>query len=1255
MALLFIPYTLNLNSKDKITEERGFQSMKSVYKKYKDRLIEISGRNRSLYSKNISRKNSYDIGKLLHNNSASAEEFVDFLWKGRRSGYKLINFEDATSRSHIARNVMKEEAPTRAQIRKTTDSELKTLNYLKREIEEIEKETGRYELYVGYPFVEGYLKGDVMIKAPLLLFPVKLNMEKDMCELDLIPFESVQLNKALMLAYAKAQNMDLSDFEYDFESMTQAGFKNLQAFMKYLLNKGFKFKYSERKNLTAFDHARDPRPGDALEIKNHCVVGRYPTANSIYDDYNVLEKKHLITDAITALITGKEKKQKKQKDNEIYTINQLDYAQENAIDLINKTGNLVIYGPPGTGKSQTIVNIISDALCKNKRVLVVSQKKAALDVVFNRLKELNKKCIILADVEKNKIDFYERLKNTHNEITGNEKASVKEKYRRVESDLSHEVNTLQNISDTLLTRTSFGLSLQEMYSQSYNLGKNTSDYSVYEKMKKTDIIKLGYNDISTTIRVITEKNKDTLFYEHTQMYKQNPFISHVLLGLDVHKINKAKKFILGFVEKGAVPFNTAKYPNSRYLLTYLLEQDKSDIDETSYIKKLASMIYGLQKSSGNQSVSEIRQNLLDAQEAVKAYLGNFDAVKECLDAKGFAVVMDAAANGNNTNLRRVLAILNDYASIGDLKTNVNSLTKYEKMFLEFAYENSKTQSAFHDCMNKILPIRIYHEIVKNEQLFGKELSDILVFEDIKSRIVSLKKEQRGLVKDIAVEKFNEDYKTFYANSSENKNYLYEILKQRGHLPIRRLLEKYKDFLLRLFPCWLLSPETVSTVMPLQKELFDLVVFDEASQVFIENTLPTIYRGKHIAIAGDNKQLRPTNAFIKRYLGVDEAEDAESSEDASINAALKVESLLDLATSRYSSANLTYHYRSNYEELINFSNYAFYGGKLQIAPNTTRAIGNRPIVRIKVDGLWEDRKNKKEAQTVVDLVKKIFKTRKKNETIGIITFNSEQEELIKDMLDAEALKDDVFKKQYFKEQNRKEKGEDISIFVKNIENVQGDERDIIIFSIGYAKNDKERITSQFGSLSQVGGENRLNVAITRAKNKIYVITSIEPEELVSVENSKNLGPRILKKYLQYVRAISKGDSKESSLILESMSMSQNINRKLTGRGMEQQIKAQLEKQGYTVFTNLGNADYKISLGIYNKKADKYVVGIETDIAAYKSSISTLERDVYRPKFLESRGWNLIRVWSRDYWQNPNKVIKEIMKEADSQMRKLSSNK
>lgn len=1270
--------------------------MKSIYKYYKERLIEISGKNRSLYARKISKKYAYDIGEVIGSDKDEFQEFLTFLWKGKRTGYPLIhknmrerlykNFNlegkvKALSKSTEGMSLedkraeaFRQERIKREEGKKIVTSQVNALKNLKREIDEFAKETGRYELFIGYPFVVGKINKDITIKAPLILFPVTINVESDKeVTIEAKNDDFVQFNKVLMLAYAREHRLNTEGMLLEFDNLMDYKLRTVKDVVDYLSAYGYKFKLPdkfENSKLMKFDDIPEPDEIDNLKIVNACVIGRFPLANSIYNDYTLLEKKHLTTASIRELLEAKSVKKKKKKvDNRVYTINDLDYSQENAIEKLNESGNLVIYGPPGTGKSQTIVNIISDALCKNKKVLVVSQKKAALEVVYNRLGNLNSKCMFITDAEKNKVEFYERCSQMHQVILNSQLEDIKsDDFDKVENDIRKEIGELNTISETLFTKTPFGLTLQEMYANSARIGKNSNDYVLYKLMlKNKDIMAMNYDELSSTLRVIKDKNKAELYYRYIELKQNNPLIDHIKPKVDVHTINQTKTYLREITQKNIIPFDTARHPHARQLMVYMLENDVENVED---MKPLIEMIsknenkglhkglfwskiffpaYPFVKSKVNKKEEEIKENFNQTLQEIQDYIKEYSLLNKVLDRKGYLMAIDNIINGNAIFLKLLLNALNDYLEIRDVNNALSNLTNEERIILNFAYENSKTARQYKENVEKILPLRIYYETLRYEELYKTKLAKIIDFENIRNRILSLQKDEKEISRKICLNKFKDEYVEYFNNSEENKNYLYQITKQQNLLPIRKTMELYNEFLLKLFPCWLLSPESVSTIFPLKKDLFDIILFDEASQVFIENTLPTIYRGKSIVVAGDSKQLRPTATFMKRYMGNDSDEEI----DLATQAALEVESLLDLATSRFNSTNLNYHYRSKSEELINFSNYAFYDGKLQIAPNISKNIGDKPITRIKVNGRWLQRKNQEEANAIVGLLKKLIKNKRNKSSIGIITFNTEQENAIEDAIDAECQKDSIFRDAYIKEQNRKVNNEDSSIFIKNLENVQGDERDIIIFSIGYARNEYGKVASHFGPLSVEGGENRLNVAITRAKEKIYVVTSIEPEEL-AVEGTKNAGPKIFKSYLQYVRAVSNKKNKEASFILDSFRSSlQGAKTEVIGNSLENEIKAELVKLGYNVETNLGNTDYKLSLAIYDKKEDRYLLGIECDYSAYKSSPSILERDVYRNKFLSSRGWTIMRVWSRDWWLNKQKVINNIVKAVNSNKKKIAS--
>lgn len=1246
--------------------------MKSIYTYYKERLIEISGKNRSLYLKNINKKNGYDVGRILSSDAELTEELLDLMLSGKSipfniygkgtkdlvlSAYNVASkFPNKTFEDE--KEAQKYESDKKNFIKRSFEQEGNCLKVLKREIEEIEKETGRYELYLCYPFVYGTIK-NYTFKAPLLMFPVEIDLIDDSTINICFKYgEHIQLNKALMLAIANCKHLNLQDMEMEFDSINSK-FGSIQGLMDYLRKFGIKISYKPEKKLYHYGKYGEPNVTSPLEVKSLCLLSRCSLANSIYSDYSALEKKHLTNDSINELLNARADKNKIKKCNDLYLINNVDYAQEQVVRNVNEKGNMVIYGPPGTGKSQTIVNVISDAICKNKRVLVVSQKKAALEVVYNRLSNLNEKAMFIVDAEKERRDFYKRCFDAHEAImksTFNEK--LYKEYDELEKRLEIEVENLNTISKCLNEKTPFGLSLQQMYYGSYKLGKKSMEYELYQKMKKDKhLMSLNYSELVSALSILEEKNKAETYFNYVEDKKKNPFIDALKEDLSVHVVAEAQSHLKKLFSVRRALFDASKYKYARQVLTYY-DQVKNNKNSDALIKLIAKYeypksenflktsymlfpLYPFAKAVMLKKEGYVKKEVQKTLDAVDEYLEDYAFLKDILTESGYLLAVDGILNGNNSILRMLLWAVENYVKLNDINLSLKNLDENQKYVLNFAYENGNTYPKFMAVLNAVLPVRIYHEIVKCEEEKHSMLSATVDFENIRARIVSIKKQQNEVSKKIAMQTFNEDYKKMINGSTASKDYLYQISKTQNLWSIRKTMEVYGDYLFKLFPCFLLSPENVSTILPLKRNLFDVVLFDEASQVFIENTIPSIYRGNRIVVAGDAKQLRPTTTFMKRYMGAGVDDDL----DYTTQAALEVESLLDLAVSRYSSSNITYHYRSKNEELIDFSNKAFYSGDLQIAPNVSKNVKHKPIERIMVNGTWRDRKNADEAKRVVDLVKTILKTRKNHETIGIITFNVEQENCIEELIDKKSFEDTEFRNLYLKESNRVENGEDVSLFIKNLENVQGDERDIIIFSIGYAKNEFGKINATFGSLSNEGGENRLNVAITRAKQKIYVVTSIEPEEL-KVDSSKHIGPKLLRSYLTYARAVSNGNNEEVRTILNSFGESSVEKPKISNLlPMENQIAAKLEKLGYKTDLNLGNSNSKISIAVYDKKKDKYLLGIETDEEVTKSSQSVLERDVFRNEFLKSKGWKIVRVWSRDWWHNQSQVINSIVKEIE----------
>ena len=475
---------------------------------------------------------------------------------------------------------------------------------------------------------------------------------------------------------------------------------------------------------------------------------------------------------------------------------------------------------------------------------------------------------------------------------------------------------------------------------------------------------------------------------------------------------------------------------------------------------------------------------------------------------------------------------------------------------------------------------------------------------------------------------------------------HQVRKKRQLWSVRKLISNFWDQgLSQLIPCWMASPESVGAIFPMVKDHFDLVIFDEASQCYVERALPVMLRGRQAVIAGDDKQLPPYDLYNVK---VEEDEDGFFEDEM----ALEVESILDLARNIFSECKLNWHYRSSEEELINFSNFAFYDGRLNIIPAAKHeAITRPPIQYIQVDGIWEKNRNEVEAQKVVSLVEEMV-MRPENPTIGVVTFNFHQKELIWSMLEARLLilgmmgETEVLAK--LQAAMEREEGEERQgLFVKNIENVQGDERDVIIFSIGYAHDKQGKMVAHFGLLHQKGGGNRLNVGISRAKKKVIIVASIAPHDL-KVDNALHEGPRLLRSYLQYASAISQGDLEAAGNMLKRLqpnSSDRPPETEIQGNALASRVAEMLEAKGLLLVKNVGDTNFKLDLAVVDQEGH-FLLGIECEGRNYFSGKTAKEREAYRPMALRSRGWKIHRLWARNFFLNPEAEIAKIIELLES---------
>lgn len=435
----------------------------------------------------------------------------------------------------------------------------------------------------------------------------------------------------------------------------------------------------------------------------------------------------------------------------------------------------------------------------------------------------------------------------------------------------------------------------------------------------------------------------------------------------------------------------------------------------------------------------------------------------------------------------------------------------------------------------------------------------------------------------------------------------ELQKKMRHLATRRLLQSLPTLLPHLKPCFLMSPLSVAQYLPADAR-FDLVIFDEASQIGTHDAVGAISRGSQVVVVGDSKQLPPTT-FFKRA-----ADDEDAPEDE--NDVAELESVLDEALAKgLPQQMLGWHYRSRHDALIAFSNHHYYDDRLSVFPAARQRVEDLGVKWHPVPGgcflSGGDRTNPKEAEQLVQhLVEQLSRYRPSERTFGVVTFGLPQRHLIEELLDGARARHPELEPHFSGAE---------PVFVKNLENVQGDERDEIYFSIGYAKDERGRLRMHFGPLSSAGGERRLNVAITRARSQLRVFSTLCAED-IDLARTKARGTAHLRSFLEFA---SRGAASRPDASVPSFESA-----------FDREVHEVLTRAGHRVRTAVGCAGYRVSLGVERPgQPGVFALGVELDGPGWAAAHSARDRERLRWQVLEALGWKMHRIWSTEWSRDP----------------------
>ncbi|MXV07490.1 MULTISPECIES: DUF3320 domain-containing protein [unclassified Xanthomonas] len=447
----------------------------------------------------------------------------------------------------------------------------------------------------------------------------------------------------------------------------------------------------------------------------------------------------------------------------------------------------------------------------------------------------------------------------------------------------------------------------------------------------------------------------------------------------------------------------------------------------------------------------------------------------------------------------------------------------------------------------------------------------------------------------------------------------EMARKKGHLPIRQLMQRCAPAIQALKPVFMMSPLSVAQFLPAGALDFDMLVIDEASQVQPIDALGAIARAKQLVIVGDERQLPPTRFFSKALGDGGDREDDEGGAQAS-----DVESILGLCRARgLPERMLRWHYRSRHQSLIAVSNQQFYEGKLFIVPSPyTSEAGVGLRLHHLPEAIYDrgnTRTNPKEAKAVALAVLSHAQNTPQL-TLGVATFSTAQRRAILDELE-------LLRRQHPETEGFFADHPAEPFFVKSLENIQGDERDVIFISVGYGRDAQRHMTMNFGPVSSEGGERRLNVLISRAKSRCEIFTSITDED-VDTDRAKGKGTFALKLFLNYAR------TGRLTLTTEARDAKQSV--------FEQEVAQALRERGYDLHTDVGLAGFFVDIAIANPdEPGRYILGIECDGQSYRDAKSARDRDRLRESVLRDKGWQVCRIWSSDWFHRPEAELEKLV--------------
>ena len=888
-----------------------------------------------------------------------------------------------------------------------------------------------------------------------------------------------------------------------------------------------------------------------------------------------------------------------------------DSSQQMAINRVLGGESLVIQGPPGTGKSQTIANLIATLIAQGKRVLFVAEKRAAIEAVTKRLDQVGLSRLVM-DMHggiTSRRDFARTLNNSIEAIA----AIPAPDYSALHNRVSERRDSLiANVAALHEPRDPWKLCVFDMRGRLLATPAAGRTQLRLSSKAASTLDKLGFEKLAEEIEEWVNLGGHVLAKDHPEWARSSITTTDearkafgLVTDIERSLLPAARDILFSVLDEASLqcPNTIGEWSSTARFLVVAngswLGRLKAQIFSKEYRStKRALRVSGLLTLTPNKvRGSEEQTEALSSQLAALADVTGLNDLSE-LTYPDFAAAMNRMASNRTViaNLPRVRELEYRFRMSGIEKVIERVGEDIPPEYAAHAVEHAWLSRVLDDLEFEDQQIATFNSVTHSRHRDEFAISDREHLDSNPQRVLRLTAE--------AV------IATMNSHPQEAALVKKEAAKKSRHLSIRQLFARAPHVLSALRPCWTMSPILSAEMVPANLRLFDVVIFDEASQIPPAEAISSLVRAPQAVIAGDSRQLPPTSFFSLGAIS-----DNEDDPDDDLALTKGIESLLDAAGALLRDKMLQWHYRSRDDRLIAFSNNHIYGGFLTAFPGSLSEspVSHYLIRSAPITTASGTRSNPHEVEKVVDLVLEHARETP-SVTLGVIAFGQTHADNIQTALMRRLREqDDAALDDFFSETNEER------FFVKNIERVQGDERDAIILSVGYHKDPNGNLPYRFGPLLQDGGERRLNVAVTRARSRLTLVSSFSHLDMEPGRSSAK-GVELLRQYLEYA------SSGGANLGSETGHIPLNP--------FELSIKEGLERRGIPVTPQYGVSGYRIDFACaHPNEPGRMVLAIEADGASYHSTPTARDRDRLRQQVLEDKGWRFHRIWSTAWFRNP----------------------